>query len=117
LEYFEIPARSILNRTKPNMPFGWTSTPTGAANSAAPTAMPLCHEFMELDPAEFEDKIYAQSCPGHLLRQELSRLARGHPHRIGTLPTPTSPPSAAFERTRAILEVSLARAAGTGHHH
>ena len=27
VEYFELPARSILNRTKPGMPFAWAINP------------------------------------------------------------------------------------------
>src|ERR1035438_3054681 len=75
VEYFEIPARSILNRTKPNMPFRWTINPyRGCEIGCTYCYARYAHEFMELDPADFEDKIYAKSAPGYLLRQELARI-------------------------------------------
>src|ERR1035441_3447826 len=75
VEYFEIPARSILNRTKPNMPFRWTINPyRGCEIGCKYCYARYAHEFMELDATEFEDKIYAKSAPGYLLRQELARI-------------------------------------------
>ena len=92
VEYFEIPARSILNRTKPNMPFRWTINPyRGCEFGCKYCYARYTHEFMELDPADFEDKIYAKSAPGHLLRQELARIAeqgRRHRHRHRDRPLP-----------------------------
>src|SRR4029077_2721988 len=75
VEYFEIPARSILNRTKPNMPFRWTIIPyRGCAIVWKYCYSIYAHEFMELVPADFEDNIYAKAAPAHLLRQELARI-------------------------------------------
>src|SRR5207248_8605319 len=76
VQYFEIPTRSILNRTKPNMPFRWTINPYhGCEIGCKYCYAQYAHEFMELDPTDFEDKIYTKSAPGHLLRQKLSRIA------------------------------------------
>jgi DNA repair photolyase len=107
VEYFEIPARSILNRTKPNMPFRWTINPyRGCEFGCKYCYARYAHEFMELDPADFEDKIYAKSAPGHLLRQELARVQhKDEGIAIGTATDPYQPAERRFGRTRAILEV------------
>ena len=107
VEYFEIPARSILNRTKPNMPFGWTINPyRGCEIGCTYCYARYAHEFMELDATDFEDKIYAKSAPGHLLRQELARIQnKDEAIAIGTATDPYQPAERRFERTRAILEV------------
>ena len=107
VEYFEIPARSILNRTKPNMPFRWTINPyRGCEIGCKYCYARYAHEFMELDPAEFEDKIYAKASPGHLLRQELGRVRhKDEGIAIGTATDPYQPAERRFGRTRSILEV------------
>src|SRR6185295_2027118 len=75
VEYFEIPARSILNRTKPNMPFQWTINPyRGCEIGCKYCYARYTHEFMEMDPFSFEEKIYAKAAPAFLLRQELARI-------------------------------------------
>ncbi len=57
-------------------------------------------------PADFEEKIYAKSAPGHLLRQELGRVQnKDEGIAIGTATDPYQPAERRFERTRAILEV------------
>ncbi len=107
VEYFEIPARSILNRTKPNMPFRWTINPyRGCEIGCKYCYARYAHEFMELEPSDFEEKIYAKSAPGHLLRQELGRVQnKDEGIAIGTATDPYQPAERRFERTRAILEV------------
>ena len=107
VEYFEIPARSILNRTKPNMPFRWTINPyRGCEIGCKYCYARYAHEFMELDPAEFEDKIYAKASPGHLLRPELGRVRhKDEGIAIGTATDPYQPAERRFGRTRSILEV------------
>ena len=107
VEYFEIPARSILNRTKPNMPFRWTINPyRGCEIGCTYCFARYAHEFMELEPADFETKIYAKAAPGHLLRQELARIQhKDEGIAIGTATDPYQPAERRFERTRAILEV------------
>jgi DNA repair photolyase len=106
VEYFEIAARSILNRTKPNMPFRWTINPyRGCEFGCKYCYARYTHEFMEKDAAEFEDKIYAKSATAHLLRQELRRIDRKDHIAIGTATDPYQPAERRFGRTRAILEV------------
>jgi DNA repair photolyase len=106
VEYFELPARSILNRTKPNMPFQWTINPyRGCEFGCKYCYARYTHEFMEMAPGDFEDKIYAKSAAAHLLRQELPRVGRQDRIAIGTATDPYQPAERRFGRTRAILEV------------
>jgi DNA repair photolyase len=106
VEYFEIPARSLLNRTKPNMPFQWTINPyRGCEFGCKYCYARYTHEFMELDATDFEDKIYAKQAAAELLRQELGRVDRKEHIAIGTATDPYQPAERRFGRTRAILEV------------
>jgi DNA repair photolyase len=107
VEYLEIPARSILNHTKPNMPFRWTINPyRGCEIGCKYCFARYAHEFMELDPHSFERKIYAKATPAFLLRQELARVAdKAEGIAIGTATDPYQPAERRFLRTRAILEV------------
>jgi DNA repair photolyase len=106
VQYFELPARSILNRTRPNMPFQWTINPyRGCEYGCKYCYARYTHEFMEMAPEEFEDKIYAKSATAHLLRQELGRIDRQEYIAIGTATDPYQPAERRFGRTRAILEV------------
>ncbi len=106
VQYFEIPARSILNRTKPNMPFQWTINPyRGCEFGCKYCYARYTHEFMEMDAYEFEDKIYAKSAAAHLLRQELRRIDRQERIALGTATDPYQPAERRYGRTRSILEV------------
>jgi DNA repair photolyase len=112
VQYFEIPSRSILNRTKPHMPFKWTINPyRGCEFGCKYCYARYTHEFMEMDVHDFEDKIYAKSAAAHLLRQELARVDRKDQIAIGTATDPYQPAERRFGRTRSILEV-LARERG-----
>ena len=106
VEYFEIPARSLLNRTKPNMPFRWTINPyRGCEFGCKYCYARYAHEFMELDAHAFEDKIYVKESPALLLRHELARTPKGDGIAIGTATDPYQPAERRFGRTRQILEV------------
>ena len=106
VQYFEIPSRSILNRTKPTMPFRWTINPyRGCEFGCKYCYARYTHEFMEMEAAEFEDKIYAKAAAAHLLRQELAKIDRKDGIAIGTATDPYQPAERRFGRTRAILEV------------
>src|SRR5215475_14667340 len=55
VQYFEIPSRSILNKTKPGMPFRWTINPyRGCEFGCKYCYARYTHEFMEMDPTDFE---------------------------------------------------------------
>jgi DNA repair photolyase len=106
VEYFEIPARSLLNRTKPNMPFQWTINPyRGCEIGCKYCFARYAHEFMEMDPFSFEDKIYAKTAPAVLLKRELARVDKRERIAMGTATDPYQPAERRYERTRAILEV------------
>jgi len=105
VEYFEIPARSILNRPNPTLPSAGPSTPTGLRNRLQILLARYAHEFMELDSGRFRNKIYAKAAPatfpGRNWRAFRTRTKASPSHRTD----PYQPPNARFERTRAILEV------------
>jgi DNA repair photolyase len=104
--YFEIASRSILNRTKPNMPFQWTINPyRGCEFGCKYCYARYTHEFMEMDAHEFEDKIYAKPAAASMLRHELARISREDGIAIGTATDPYQPAERRFGRTRSILEV------------
>jgi DNA repair photolyase len=112
VRYFEIAARSILNRTKPNMPFRWTINPyRGCEFDCQYCYARYTHEFMEMAPTEFADKIYAKSAAALLLKQELRKVAPKDHIAIGTATDPYQPAEKRFERTRSMLEV-FARESG-----
>ena len=122
VEYFTLPARSILNRcTVARMPFEWTINPYRGCEFACKYCYArYTHEFMELrDPREFEHKIYVKqnSAPGHaeferfadpaigaLLRRDLRRVKPGEQIAIGTATDPYQPAERRYGVTRAILE-------------
>ena len=85
VEYFEIAARSILNRTKPNMPFQWTINPyRGCEFGCQYCYARYTHEFMGMqDGRDFESKIYAKAAaPGNPApRAAQARSRRPHRHR------------------------------------
>src|SRR5207249_11388956 len=97
VEYFEIATRSILNRTKPGMPFQWTINPyRGCEIGCKYCYARYAHEFMELPAEDFEDRIYAKSAVAHLLRQELGRVAGKDHIAIGTATDPYQPAERRF---------------------
>ena len=106
VQYFEIPSRSILNRTKPTMPFQWTINPyRGCEFGCKYCYARYTHEYMEMAPEDFEDRIYAKAAVAHLLRQELRRIDRKDHIALGTATDPYQPAERRFGRTRTILEV------------
>src|SRR5580700_12145040 len=107
VEYFEIGARRILNRTKPNMPFQWTINPyRGCEFGCHYCYARYTHEFMGMeDGRDFESKIYAKAAAPEILRRELRRLNRAEHIAMGTATDPYQPAEKRFGRTRAILEV------------
>src|SRR5207248_8309138 len=106
-QYFEIACRSVLNRTRPGMPFAWSLNPyRGCEFGCRYCYARYTHEFMELrDSAEFEDKIYAKSDIAPTLRRELKRIDPREAVAIGTATDPYQPAERRFRRTRAALEV------------
>ena len=106
VQYFEIPARSILNRTKPTMPFQWTLNPyRGCEFGCKYCYARYTHEFMELDSQDFEDKIYAKADVARLLKRELVKVKPGERIALGTATDPYQPAERRYGRTRSLLEV------------
>jgi DNA repair photolyase len=107
VRYFEMESRSVLNRTRPGMPFAWSLNPyRGCEFGCRYCYARYTHEFMELrDSVDFEDKIYAKSGIGPILRRELRRIGGGESIAIGTATDPYQPAERRFRRTREALEV------------
>jgi DNA repair photolyase len=107
VQYFEIGNRSVLNRTRPGMPFAWSINPyRGCEFGCRYCYARYTHEFMELrDSDEFEDRIYAKSNIGPILRAELKKIDPRESISIGTATDPYQPAERRFGRTRAALEV------------
>lgn len=107
VSYFEIGCRSVLNRTRPDLPFRWTINPyRGCEFGCRYCYARYTHEFMELrDSSDFEDRIYAKSDISRILRQELRRMHPVGGIAIGTATDPYQPAERRYERTRAALQV------------
>ncbi len=106
VQYFEIGCRSVLNRTRPGLPFRWSINPyRGCEFGCRYCYARYTHEFMELRASEdFEDRIYAKSDVGEILRRELRHSRPVGGIAIGTATDPYQPAERRFGRTRAILE-------------
>jgi DNA repair photolyase len=107
VRYFEMESRSLLNRTRPGMPFEWSLNPyRGCEFGCQYCYARYTHEFMELrDSVDFEDMIYAKSAIGPILRRELKQMGTGKAIAIGTATDPYQPAERRFHRTRQALEV------------
>lgn len=107
VQYFEIQSKSLLNRTRPGMPFEWSLNPyRGCEFGCQYCYARYTHEFMELhDSVEFEDRIFAKSDVARILRRELKRIDGSRGIAIGTATDPYQPAERRFQRTRASLEV------------
>ena len=117
-EYFLLPVRSILNRcNSPRVPFEWTVNPyRGCEFGCRYCYARYTHEFMELDAADFEHKIYAKQNAAALIDRDLSEhlqppacpeatdSGRGEHIAIGTATDPYQPAEREFGVTRGILE-------------
>jgi DNA repair photolyase len=108
VEYFTLPAKSLLNRcvSNRNLPFTWTINPYRGCEFACKYCYArYTHEFMEMrDGAEFEQKIYVKQHTGELLRRELRRVKPGQAIALGTATDPYQPAERRYEITRGILE-------------
>jgi len=107
VSYFEIGARSILNRSTERMPFRWTINPyRGCEFGCKYCYARYTHEFMGLEGSlEFEERIYAKAAAPEILRRELRRAPKVEAIAMGTATDPYQPAERRFGSTRAILEV------------
>jgi DNA repair photolyase len=108
VEYFTLPAKSLLNRcvSNRNLPFTWTINPYRGCEFACKYCYArYTHEFMEMrDGAEFEQKIYVKQHTADLLRRDLQRVKPGEAIALGTATDPYQPAERRYEVTRSILE-------------
>ena len=108
VEYFTLPAKSLLNRcnSRRAMPFTWTINPyRGCEFGCRYCYARYTHEFMEMrDGMEFEQKIYVKQHAADLLRHELRRVKPGESIALGTATDPYQPAERRYEVTRGILE-------------
>src|ERR1700758_2763414 len=108
VEYFTLPAKSLLNRcvSKRQMPFTWTINPyRGCEFGCRYCYARYTHEFMEMrDPMEVEQKIYVKQHAADLLRHELRRVKPDESIALGTATDPSQPAERRYEVTRGILE-------------
>jgi hypothetical protein len=115
VEYFTLPAKSLLNRcvSRRALPFTWTINPyRGCEFGCQYCYARYTHEFMEMrDGAEFEQKIYVKQHAADLLRRELRRVKTGEPIALGTATDPYQPASAATKSRAAFSKSSPATAA------
>ena len=106
-EYYLLPVKSLLNRcTSDRVPFPWTVNPyRGCEFGCRYCYARYTHEYMELEPEEFERKIYVKENSGLLAARELvSPSLRGQHIAIGTATDPYQPAEEQFGATRAVLE-------------
>jgi DNA repair photolyase len=111
-EYFLLPVRSILNRCDSDrVPFTWTVNPyRGCEFGCRYCYARYTHEYMELDAAEFERKVYVKQDAGALAARDLAtQKVWGEHIAIGTATDPYQPAEREFGATRAILEQMAAR--------
>src|SRR2546427_13074929 len=108
VEYFTLPAKSLLNRcvSGRQMPCTWTINPyRGCEFGCRYCYARYTHEFMELDGGEFERKIFVKQGAGQMAARELrSNAIPGEQIAIGTATDPYQPAERDFGATRAILE-------------
>ncbi|MCU1326945.1 MAG: Radical domain protein [Bryobacterales bacterium] len=111
VRYFEIEARSALNRVRSGMPFTWGLNPyRGCEFGCRYCYARYTHEFMELHESDdFENQIYAKRNVAVLLASELRRVKPGEAIAIGTATDPYQPAERRFHRTRDALEVFAQR--------
>ncbi len=106
-EYFLLPVKSILNEChSERVPFRWTVNPyRGCEFGCHYCYARYTHEYMELDGAEFESKIYVKENAGSLVERDLAHEKIWGEHiAIGTATDPYQPAEREFGATRAILE-------------
>jgi DNA repair photolyase len=107
VEYFLLPAKSIVNRCQSRrVPFPWSVNPyRGCEFGCKYCYARYTHEYMELSGADFERKIYVKKDAGPLAARDLlSRAVRGEHIAIGSATDPYQPAEKEFGATRAILE-------------
>ena len=111
-EYFLLPVRSILNHCDSDrVPFIWTVNPyRGCEFGCQYCYARYTHEYMALDGADFERKIYVKQEAGAIAARDLdTEKIAGEHIAIGTATDPYQPAEREYGATRDILEQMAAR--------
>jgi DNA repair photolyase len=115
-EYRPLPSRSIVGKvaSKRMVPFSHGINPYRGCEFACRYCYArYAHEFLELEPEDFERKIYFKENAAWLLEQDLRRLKPGTQIALGTATDPYQPLERKQRITRSLLEV-FARTSGFG---
>jgi DNA repair photolyase len=113
-EYRPLASRSVLNKvtSRRGLPFTHAVNPyRGCEFGCRYCYARYTHEFLEMRPEEFEQKIYFKENAAWLLEQELRRLKPGTEIALGTATDPYQPVERKLGLTRSLLEV-FARQSG-----
>jgi len=107
-----LPVRSILNHCdSEHVPFAWTVNPyRGCEFGCQYCYARYTHEYMDLDSADFERKIYVKQDCGPLAGRDLAtEKVQGEHIAIGTATDPYQPAEREYGATRAVLEQMVLR--------
>jgi DNA repair photolyase len=114
MEVRSLAVRSVLNRTvsRRGLSFAWSINPYRGCEFACRYCYArYTHEFMELPPQDFEQKIFIKQNAAWLLEQELKQVRPGEEIALGTATDPYQPTERSARVTESLLEV-LARQQG-----
>ncbi len=105
--YRQIAAKSWLNRCDSDrVPFRWTINPYRGCEFACRYCYArYTHEFLELSPEDFDDRIFAKQWDRQAFASELRRVPREQAIGIGTATDPYQPAERRYQLTRRLLEV------------
>lgn len=107
-EYRPLISRTLLSKvvSRRGLPFSHAINPyRGCEFGCRYCYARYTHEFLELRPEEFEQKIYFKKNAAWLLEQELRRLKPGTDIALGTATDPYQPLERKLGITRSLLEV------------
>lgn len=107
-EYRPLRSRSIVSQvnSRRGIPFSHAINPyRGCEFGCRYCYARYTHEFLEMSPAEFEQKIYFKENAAWLLEQELRRMKPGTQIALGTATDPYQPIERKRGITRSLLEV------------
>ena len=107
-EYRPLTSRTIVSKVTSNrgLPFTHGINPYRGCEFACRYCYArYTHEFMEMQPEEFERKIYFKQNAAWLLEQDLKKLKPGIQIAIGTATDPYQPLERKLKITRSLLEV------------
>ena len=114
MELRSLEVRSVLNRSvsRRGLSFTWSINPYRGCEFACRYCYArYTHEFMELEPEDFERKIFIKQNAAWLLEQELRQVRDGEEIALGTATDPYQPAERHARVTESLLEV-LARQSG-----